>query len=112
MTVRYEYHVHELPNYPGDMQNLLNLEGEDGFELVTMSFTEHVAVFQKDVYVERRSKEHIEEVLKAVKSYGDVHDLEFMLVADNPLSDGRFATRAVSDDEAWRFLIDRIVGES
>jgi hypothetical protein len=38
--------------------------------------------------------------------------LEFMLVADNPLSDGPFPPRAVSDDEAWRFLINRILGES
>jgi hypothetical protein len=112
MTTKRVYRVHELPSGTSAMEDLFNMLGEEGFELVTLSFAEGTAVFEKDIYIEHRSKEHIEEVLKAVKSYGDVHDLEFMLVADNPLSDGPFPPRAVSDDEAWRFLINRILGES
>lgn len=112
MAQRYEYHVHELPSAPSAIETLLNMEGEDGFELATLSFTEGTAIFQKDIYVERRSPEHIADVMRAVKSYGDISALSFVLTADNPLSDGPFPPREVEEDEALRFLIERILKES
>lgn len=116
--MRYEYRVLPIPvNDEGTLIKtalhlLLNEQGAEEFELVTMSFERGVVIFQRDVYVERASREHIEDVLKAVKSYGDVSALSFVLTADNPLSDGPFPPREVEEDEALRFLIERILKES
>lgn len=117
----YKYRVRTLPmtqppeGYPGidcdALERLLNEEGEQEYELVNFSAKDRLVFFQKNVYEERRSPEHIDRVLAAVKSYGDVKDLEFML--DRRANDSDIpAPCVVADDDAWRFLIDRILGES
>lgn len=93
------------------LEKLLNEQGQEEFEIVHMSVSERIVFFQKNVYEERRSPEHIDRVLKAVTSYGDVKDLEFIL--DVRANDSDIPDPTIySDDEAWRFLIDRILGES
>ena len=114
MADRYEYLV--LPvstmreNYE-EIEKAINQRGAEGWELMTVSFERGVALFEKRHYVERRSEEHIDTVLKAVKSYDDVKDLEFLLDKRGNDSDEP-APVVLSDDDAWRFLIDRILGES
>lgn len=116
--MRYEYRVKALPmTHQGtivteSLEALLNEQGAEEFELMTVSVKDRLVFFQRNVYFERRDPEKIRRVLRAVKSYGDVSALSFVLTSPNPLSDGPLPPREVEEDEAWRFLIDRILGES